>query len=661
MSDPVSSQVENPYSYQRAFDAWSAVYDEQLNPLLALEQRYLLQMLPVVQGRDVVDIGCGTGRLLHVFAEKAPKTIIGIDPSPEMLRKAAAKFMPGIDLRLGSCTNLPLPDLSVDIVLASFVLSYVSDIRAFAQELNRIARPGAHIFVTDMHSKTAAGLHWKRSFRRGKQEIHLQTHEHPLQKIAEQLQSASFEIRAVLEPAFGPPEKPLFEESGKLAAYEAAAGLPAIYIAHLQKSTPRTLSSHAVNIEEKSQIWLRGAYCALGAEEYAPGTIMIESGNISSISSLKKSEEASRHINTIKLDGCMLLPGLINAHDHLEFGLFPKLGRGPYENALCWAQDIHRTYGPEIALYNRVPKEVRLWWGGIRNLLCGVTTVSHHNPLTPDLLSSHFPIRVLSDFGWAHSIYLDKQVKTKFLSTPDSYPFIIHMAEGIDQASANEIFQLEQMQALCDRTVLVHGLSLTREGIHLLNQRHASLIFCPSSNHFLFQRVPDISSFNSVANKALGSDSPLTAAGDLLDELKFARSEIGVDAKDLYEMVTIKPASILRLKNGEATLAAHSIADVIGVRHRGLSPAETLLNLTFDHIEIVLLAGQVQLASSRIYEQLPRQLQDGMQPCVIDNHIRWIRAPLGRLFTETKQVLGHGSIYLGGKEIKEYATTTVHC
>src|SRR6202035_3720818 len=134
-------------------------------------------------------------------------------------------------------------------------------------------------------------------------------------------------------------------------------------------------------------------------------SIAMERGQIQSISS-----DAPRGPNNISptpaiidLPGYLLLPGLINAHDHLEFGLFPNLGSGPYQNSVEWAKEIHHSHASLIARHRKVPKPVRLWWGAVRNLLCGVTTVCHHNPVTPELVDPEFPIRVISDFGWAHS------------------------------------------------------------------------------------------------------------------------------------------------------------------------------------------------------------------------------------------------------------------
>ena len=50
------------------FAAWAEVYDNDPNPLLALEERYLTRLLPDIQGKNALDVGCGTGRWLQRLA-----------------------------------------------------------------------------------------------------------------------------------------------------------------------------------------------------------------------------------------------------------------------------------------------------------------------------------------------------------------------------------------------------------------------------------------------------------------------------------------------------------------------------------------------------------------------------------------------------------------
>src|SRR3954469_21122726 len=118
------------------------------------------------------------------------------------------------------------------------------------------------------------------------------------------------------------------------------------------------------------------------------------------------------------LSGYEILPGLINAHDHLEFALFPRLGRGPYLNSSDWARDIYRPHESPVADHLRVPKPVRLLWGGIRNLLAGATTVCHHNPYDT-VFDEDFPVRVIKRFGWAHSFAFESDVTGRFRDTPE--------------------------------------------------------------------------------------------------------------------------------------------------------------------------------------------------------------------------------------------------
>src|ERR1700761_1187771 len=96
----------------------------------------------------------------------------------------------------------------------------------------------------------------------------------------------------------------------------------------------------------------------------------------------------------LDLSGLEIAPGLINAHDHLGFALFPQLGSGPYENATAWARDIYHPERDPVRTHLRVPKRLRLLWGGLRNLLSGVTAVGHHDPWDP-AFEEPFPVEVI--------------------------------------------------------------------------------------------------------------------------------------------------------------------------------------------------------------------------------------------------------------------------
>jgi len=353
----------------------------------------------------------------------------------------------------------------------------------------------------------------------------------------------------------------------------------------------------------------------------------------------------------------LVLPGLTNSHDHLEFGLFPNLGRGPYRTFEHWAQDIHQTEHEVIDRQRGIPKDVRLWWGAIRNLLCGVTTVCHHNPIWPELRDDHFPVRVVTEFGWAHSVPLEPQLAAKFAATPKGQPFVLHLAEGCDPKNANEIFELDRMLALDDRTVLVHGLSLDAAGFELLNCRGAALVWCPTSNQFLFGRTHTWQSLLRANSVVLGSDSPLTSVGDLLDEIRCAH-KASVSAEELFRMVVTRPPAVFRFTDGRGAIRPGAAADLIAVRDSGKSPAETLVTISSRDIELVVIGGRVQLASEAVLERLPGNLSSGLCPLEVDGQIRYVRAPLGSLCGIASQILG-GNIPLGNKKVRHVCSAWI--
>jgi len=398
---------------------------------------------------------------------------------------------------------------------------------------------------------------------------------------------------------------------------------------------------------------IRGARCALGPNESDLRFIQIDAGFVSRITGNEPlSLRTHAHYDDLDLTGFLLLPGLLNAHDHLQFALYPKLGRPPYRNYIQWGEDLHRNDADVIATHHLVPRATRLWWGAVRNLLCGVTTVCHHDPLWPELQRHDFPVRVVQQYGWAHSLALGGDLLKARKATPIGSAFILHACEGVDAQAKQELYELDELGLLDASTVLVHALALDETGTDLLLRRSVSLIACPSSNDFLFGRLPSMDLLARTANLSLGSDSPLTARGDQLDEIRFTIERCNVHPAKAYPMVTQAPAAALRLTNGVGTIAEAGVGDLVAVRDTGLSPAETLPSLSMRDVELVLIAGRVQLASDAVRTGLPASAVSGLEPLWIDGILRWLRAPVQELLQQAEAVLGVGQVRLGGRTLR---------
>jgi cytosine/adenosine deaminase-related metal-dependent hydrolase len=347
---------------------------------------------------------------------------------------------------------------------------------------------------------------------------------------------------------------------------------------------------------------------------------------------------------TLDLTGFLILPGLINSHDHLELNLFPRLGRGPYRNATAWAEDVYHPDRPPIKQHLRVPKPLRLFWGGIKNLVSGVTSVAHHNPFYADVFNQEFPVRVIKNYGWAHSMHFAPDWLSRFRTTSRRHPFIIHLAEGTDEESRRELYELEAASALAASTVLVHGVALTSDDLQILRKRKASLVWCPTSNFFTLGRSLSPGILSSGAPISLGSDSALTAEGDLIDELRAARRQ--VDPVRLYRMVTHAAARILRLDSGEGCIRNGGAADLLIVRDRGQTPAEALADL---QPEAVIVNGRLNLVSESLANRFPAKEVGHFESLAVEGRGRW-RVPfkISNLISQTAEAL-NGKLHLAGK------------
>ncbi len=95
------------------------------------------------RGKDVLEVGCGTGLVLARLRRFA-KSARGIDLSPGMLEHARAR---GLNVVEGSATQIPFGDESFDVSCSFKVLAHVPDVDVALREMTRVTRPGGTIIA----------------------------------------------------------------------------------------------------------------------------------------------------------------------------------------------------------------------------------------------------------------------------------------------------------------------------------------------------------------------------------------------------------------------------------------------------------------------------------------------------------------------------------
>ncbi|MCX2745312.1 class I SAM-dependent methyltransferase [Mangrovivirga sp. M17] len=165
-------------SVEKAYNSWAAQYDGNENKTRDLDAIATIETLSKYQFKNVLELGCGTGKNTQWLLTKAER-IIGLDFSQEMLNKAQKKIT-------GNRVEFKRADLNkkweienqfADLVTSSLTLEHIEDLNHIFEQANKKLVKNGIFFISELHPfKQYLGSKAKYTTAEGVEELEVFTH-----------------------------------------------------------------------------------------------------------------------------------------------------------------------------------------------------------------------------------------------------------------------------------------------------------------------------------------------------------------------------------------------------------------------------------------------------------------------------------------------------
>jgi SAM-dependent methyltransferase len=144
--------AQNIYDRPEFFTAYSRLSRSVHGLDGAPEWPAIRALLPDLEGRRIVDLGCGFGWFARWAEENGAAHVLGLDLSENMIARARADTDHAkIEYAIVDLESLELPEASFDLAYSSLALHYVAGFDRLVRTVHRTLRPGAHFIFTIEH------------------------------------------------------------------------------------------------------------------------------------------------------------------------------------------------------------------------------------------------------------------------------------------------------------------------------------------------------------------------------------------------------------------------------------------------------------------------------------------------------------------------------
>lgn len=156
------NQFEGKENYVKDVFEEIAEYYDKMNGIMSIGMvngwhKFMFKKAGDITGAKVCDVGCGTGEIAFMAAQRAGPEgeVIGVDLTPGMLRMAEKKMesleLPKkVDFRQGDALDMEFDDNTFDLVTSGYMLRNVTNIQKAVDEMYRVLKPGAKVVVAEL-------------------------------------------------------------------------------------------------------------------------------------------------------------------------------------------------------------------------------------------------------------------------------------------------------------------------------------------------------------------------------------------------------------------------------------------------------------------------------------------------------------------------------
>jgi 5-methylthioadenosine/S-adenosylhomocysteine deaminase len=373
------------------------------------------------------------------------------------------------------------------------------------------------------------------------------------------------------------------------------------------------------------------------------GELLVEQGVITCVDASCAGRSRSGTPTVINTNG-LILPGLIDTHNHILFDIFDETHWSPtkaYTNHNQWPNDprykalvdakqyLNGEYGSPLDLGCELDK-----YGELKGLIAGTTSiVGAANPgnracygslaRTVDQSSNELGYdRVQAATLFPSQSSADSVCKNLQSGKTDAY--VVHVGEGVDQTALNEYGSLYTVPTVdgclhVPQTAIVHGVGFGETQFGSMAGYGMSLVWSPSSNVFLYGLGADLTKTANIplalshgVNVALAPDWSIGGGQNLLDELRFAK-RVGdtvwggqLTPRMLTDMVTTNPARVLGLEQVLGALAVGMKGDLFVIPGSPSAPYDALLASRPQDIRLVMVNGVILYGDPQLQPAAPQ-------------------------------------------------------